>query len=125
MSNNDELDDDDKIYNHEDLLIKKLATDYRQEFLDYLDLLYHENHENPIELPSKKIKSNSATEIITPNFRNLFMDFAYDMDDGSIVHYEHYSVRQDGSILHFSSENSIIWIFNPCCVGIFPLETFN
>ena len=91
MPNIKEKSDDDKIYNHEDLLIKRLATDYRQEFLNYLDSLYHENHENPMELPSKTIKSNSATEIITPNFKNLYMDFAYDMDDGSILHYEHYS----------------------------------
>ena len=101
MSNNKELEDDNKIYNHEDLLIKRLATDYRQEFLDYLDLLYHENHENPIELPSKKIKSKSATEIITPNFKTLFMDVAYEMEDGSILNYEHYSgVLTEEKLVH-------------------------
>ena len=36
-------------YRHEDLVIKKLSQDYGQEFLDYLDALYHENHENPVE----------------------------------------------------------------------------
>ena len=30
-----------------------------------------------------------------------------------------------GLFLHFSSGNSFIWISNPCCVGIFPLETLN
>ena len=72
------------------MLIKKLASDYGQEFLDYLDSLYHENHKNPMELPSKKIKSKSATEIVTPNLKNLYMDFAYYMDDDSILHYGHY-----------------------------------
>ena len=100
IPNNEEIDEDN-IYHHEDLLIKKLATDYRQEFLDYLDLLYHENHENPIELPSKTIKSKSATEIITPNFKTLFMDVAYDMEDGSIVHCEHYSgVLTEEKLVH-------------------------
>ena len=101
MSNDGEKEDIDEIYNHEDLLIKKLATDYRQEFLDYLDLLYHENHKNPMELPSKIIKSKSATELITPNFRTLFMDCAYDMEDGSILHYEHFSgVLTEEKLVH-------------------------
>ena len=36
---NEKIEDDDEIYHHEGLLINKLATDYRQEFLDFLDLL--------------------------------------------------------------------------------------
>ena len=84
---------DEKITNHEDLLVKMLAKDYSQEFLDYLESLYQENHKNPVLLPCGKIKSKSSTEIITPTFKNLFMDFAYEMEDGTILHYEHYSTN--------------------------------
>ena len=38
---------DKKKINEEDVLIKILAKKYGQEFLDYLDLLYHENHDDP------------------------------------------------------------------------------
>ncbi len=101
MYENEENDREDEIYKHEDLLIKKLASDYGQEFLDYLDALYHENHKDPLELPSKKIKSKSATEIVTPDLKNLYMDFAYDMDNGSILHYEHYSgVLTEENLVH-------------------------
>ena len=97
----EEHDREDEIYKHEDLLIKKLASDYGQKFLNYLDSLYHENHKNPLELPSKTIKSKSATEIVTPNLKNLYMDFAYDMDDDSILHYEHYScVLTEENLVH-------------------------
>ena len=80
-----------KKINEEDFLIKLLAKNYGQEFLEYLDLLYHENHDDPLELPCKEIESEEPTEIITPTFQNLFMDFVYKMKDDSLLHYEHYS----------------------------------
>ena len=82
---------DKKKINEEDVLIKILAKKYGQEFLDYLDLLYHENHDDPLELPCKEIDSEEPTEIITPTFQNLYMDFIYKMKDDSLLHYEHYS----------------------------------
>ncbi len=82
---------DAHFYRHEDLLIKKLSQDYGQEFLDYLDALYHENHENPVELPCKTIKTQSSTELVTSTFKNMYMDFTYELVDGSILHYEHFS----------------------------------
>ena len=78
-------------YRHEDLVIKKLSQDYGQEFLDYLDALYHENHENPVELPCKTIKTESSTELVTSSLKNMYMDFTYVLVDGSILHFEHYS----------------------------------
>ena len=48
---------DNKKINEEDLLIKLLAKNYGQEFLDYLDYLYHENHDDPLELPCMEIES--------------------------------------------------------------------
>ena len=80
-----------KIHNAEDKLIKCLASNYGQEFLDYLEALYKENSADFISLPCNKIKHEEPTEIITPDFKTLYMDFAYEVEDESITHYEHFS----------------------------------
>ena len=80
-----------RIHNAEDKLVKCLASNYGQEFLDYLEALYKENADKFIPLPCMKIKHKEPTEIITPDFKALYMDFAYEMEDESITHYEHFS----------------------------------
>ena len=59
--------------------------------MDYLEALYKENSDDFIPLPCNKIKHKEPTEIITPDFKTLYMDFAYEVEDESITHYEHFS----------------------------------
>ena len=80
-----------KIHNSEDKLVKCLAGIYGQVFLYYLWALYSENNEDFIPLPCMRIKHEEPTEIITSDFRAFYMDFAYEMVDGSITHFEHFS----------------------------------
>lgn len=47
-------------------------------------------------MPCTKIKKVYSTELITPNFKGLLMDFVYEMVDDSYIHYEHYS----GNLTH-------------------------
>ncbi len=81
--------------------MKYLAKHHGQEFLYYLDSLEKEDNKVQVKLPCKKIKKEIPTEIITPNFKNLLMDFTYEMEDCSITHYEHYSGNLNpGNLIH-------------------------
>ena len=75
----------------EDKLIKGLAKHYGQHLFDYLEELEKETGKIQEPLPCREIKEIHPTELITPNFKNLLMDFVYEMTDGSYLHYEHYS----------------------------------
>lgn len=81
----------EEISNAEDKLVKTLASIYSQEFLNYLENLHKKNNKEFIPLPTTKIKNKEPTEIITHDLKTFFMDFAYEMEDGSITHYEHFS----------------------------------
>ena len=80
----------------EDKLIKGLAKHYGQYLFDYLEELEKETGKIQEPLPCKKIKGIHPTELVTPNFKNLLMDFVYEMTDGSYIHLEHYS----GNLTH-------------------------
>lgn len=78
------------IYQKQDKLIKGLAKYYSQDLFDYLEALEKETDEIHELLPCTKIKKVYSTELITPNFKGLLMDFVYEMVDDSYIHYEHY-----------------------------------
>ena len=84
------------IYQKQDKLIKGLAKYYGQDLFDYLEALEKETDEIHEPLPCTKIKKVYSTELITPNFKGLLMDFVYEMVDDSYIHYEHYS----GNLTH-------------------------
>ncbi|HJJ02227.1 MAG TPA: hypothetical protein OIM27_04530 [Methanobrevibacter smithii] len=84
------------IYQKQDKLIKGLAKYYGQDLFDYLEALEKETDEIHELLPCTKIKKVYSTELITPNFKGLLMDFVYEMVDDSYIHYEHYS----GNLTH-------------------------
>ena len=85
----------EEIHAPEDKLVKILASNYSQEFLNYLLNLHKKNNEEFIPLPNTKIKNKEPTEIITHDLKTFFMDFAYEMEDGSILNYEHFSGNLD------------------------------
>lgn len=63
------------IYQKQDKLIKGLAKYYGQDLFDYLEALEKETDEIHEPLPCTKIKKVYSTELITPNFKGLLMDF--------------------------------------------------
>ena len=85
----------EEIHTPEDKLVKILASNYSQEFLNYLLNLHKKNNKEFIPLPNTKIKNKEPTEIITHDLKTFFMDFAYEMEDGSILNYEHFSGNLD------------------------------
>ena len=89
------------IYQKQDKLIKGLAKYYGQDLFDYLEALKKETDEIHEPLPCTKIKKVYSTELITPNFKGLLMDFVYEMVDDSYIHYEHYSSNlTHGNLTH-------------------------
>ena len=89
------------IYQKEDKLIKGLAKYYGQHLFDYLEALEKQTGKIQEPLPCTKIKRIYPTDMITPNFKELLMDFVYEMEDGSYTHYEHYSGNlTHGNLIH-------------------------
>lgn len=68
-----------------------MAKYYGQHLFDYFEALEKQTGKIQEPLPCRKIKGIYSTDIVTPNFKELLMDFVYEMEDGSYTYYEDYN----------------------------------
>ena len=81
------------VFHKEDRLLKELAYFFGQHLFDYLEMLEKENNEKYTPMTCTKIKDIHSTELITANYTSQLMDFVYQMEDETFVHYEHFSSK--------------------------------
>ncbi|WP_299524073.1 hypothetical protein [uncultured Methanobrevibacter sp.] len=79
------------VFHKQDRLLKELAYFFGQHLFDYLEMLEKENNEKYTAMTCTKVKNIHSTELITDDYTSQLMDFVYQMEDDSFVHYEHFS----------------------------------